>query len=434
MQFQRRDILKSGLAGLAGLASSSSPFAFTTRTRALTQGRRLIVLPMRGGYDGLHMVPPVESAYSSFHLRRPTLAVTDGTNAFSDGSRHAFHPVMTQMKSLWDSGSCALFHQLGWPVPSGSHFYSQDRNASARIDDTLHNSGWVIRAAEYLGLTTTETASTGVGSILDVRQPPGSTYRPLTLRDLDAFVLPENANDPFDIDSVERNAAAVDAEGFVNSTNPVVNLFHSANESAFVLIDDIQAGILNYDNLVGGGTYTSSGFAKNMRDLARLLSVSQSGMPEYDVPLLGVTFSGGFDTHGNQESRLQSLLTDIDTNLKAFVDDLMAMGLFDDTVILVISEFGRRISENGNAGTDHGEGNNGLLIGGCVNGGNHYGNISTPTQLRNEFNVPVSMDFRHVFETLLRDWLCVPANDVAQIIDDPSDPAYRPDLSSLFTC
>ena len=112
---------------------------------------------------------------------------------------------------------------------------------------------------------------------------------------------------------------------------------------------------------------------------------------------------GGFDTHNNQSNRHTQLMDTLDASLGAFWADIKAQGLADRVCVMVFSEFGRRVTENGSAGTDHGVAGPMLLLGSSVKGGLHAKHPSL-TDL-DKGDLKMSCDFRSVYQSVLGDWL-----------------------------
>src|SRR5207302_10299522 len=121
---------------------------------------------------------------------------------------------------------------------------------------------------------------------------------------------------------------------------------------------------------------------------------------------------GGFDTHQQQDARQAPLLANVDSAVGAFIKDLEAHGVADRVVVMTWSEFGRRVGENGSKGTDHGAAAPMFLIGDSVKGG-LYGEPPSLTATIDAGNLKYSVDFRSVYQTLIRDWL---AGDSAAVL------------------
>jgi len=144
-------------------------------------------------------------------------------------------------------------------------------------------------------------------------------------------------------------------------------------------------------------TYPSHTFAKNLKQIAKLMT-ADTATKVYYVTL------GGFDTHSGQKFKQQRLLTQYAEAVKAFTDDLKSNGIFDDTLIMTFSEFGRRVKQNAGGGTDHGTANNVFIAGGKLKKSGFYNAPPNLTALQNG-DLVHEIDFRHIYATILENWL-----------------------------
>jgi uncharacterized protein (DUF1501 family) len=149
-----------------------------------------------------------------------------------------------------------------------------------------------------------------------------------------------------------------------------------------------------------GARYPDTGLAGRLRLIARLMKTGYGARIFY-------TLQGSYDTHYNQSATHFNLLAELSGALRAFLDDLAGAGLADRVAVLAFSEFGRRVAENGSAGTDHGTAGPVFLFGRGVRSG-LVGNTPNLTNLE-DGDLKTSLDFRHVYATVLEDWLGLPA-------------------------
>jgi uncharacterized protein (DUF1501 family) len=186
---------------------------------------------------------------------------------------------------------------------------------------------------------------------------------------------------------------------------PHLAFVNSTTQAALGTLDRV-ASVATYRPAV---TYANNGFSQALQAVAGAMN-KQIGTKVFWVQ------TGGFDTHASQSTNTGAyvnLMATLGDGLKAFYDDLSAQGLLNNTTILVYSEFGRRISENGSAGTDHGAGANMMLFGGLVRGG-IYGSApnlnmdpANPTLENSNADVKWETDFRSVYAKVLDGWLGV---------------------------
>lgn len=163
---------------------------------------------------------------------------------------------------------------------------------------------------------------------------------------------------------------------------------------------------------VPNATYASSRFGQSMESIAQLIQGGGLGTDMYYTGL------GGFDTHSGQGSaggRHPNLMTELNSGIEAFASDMKAIGKWQDCVVVVFSEFGRRNYENGSGGTDHGEGQTMIVTGGAINGGT-YGSDLVSSDIRDESNLPMDVDFRQVFSEVIANHL---GKDAGPVFLDP---------------
>jgi hypothetical protein len=122
----------------------------------------------------------------------------------------------------------------------------------------------------------------------------------------------------------------------------------------------------------------------------------------------------GFDTHANQVNRQSLQMQRLSESVKAFFEDLTAYGIQDEVLCMSISEFGRRVNQNGSQGTDHGTAAPVMLFGGGLQGNGFIGNHPSLTDLDDNGNMKYSTDFRDIYSSILTDWLCVPESLATQ--------------------
>jgi uncharacterized protein (DUF1501 family) len=399
MNFSRRQFVKGGV--------SAFTFGFAAPQMlcdiAFAQGvpsRNLVVVYLSGGNDSLSTVIPYRDP--NYATRRPTLAIPAGSvlqiGTDSSNIELGLHPRLTGLKSIFDAGRLAIVQRTGYANQSRSHFTGFDIWGTA---------------------STTNTSGTGwLGRYLDLLQPPidplvawntvRETPRPLMARTVGVPAITSPATYAF---SSPNNGAEA---GFERTAQTRISSHIPVDRPHLAFVNSTtQAALGTLDRVATVGSYTPSltypnnGFGQALRAVAGAM-FRQIGTKVFWVQ------TGGFDTHANQGANAGAyvnLMATLGDGLKAFYDDLNAQGLLNNTVVLVYSEFGRRISENGSAGTDHGAGGNMMLLGGLVRGG-IYGtapNLSldpaNPTLENNAGDVRFETDFRGVYAKILDGWL-----------------------------
>jgi uncharacterized protein (DUF1501 family) len=399
MRFTRREFVKGGVTAFT-FGFAAPQFLSEVALAQSQSSRNLVILYLSGGNDALStLVPYRDQAYYS---RRPTLAVPAGSvlqiGRDSAGNELGLHPRLTSCKSIFEQGRVALIQRTGYLNSSRSHFQGLDIWGTAN-PEASQGPGWIGRYLDTLPSpidplvawnTTRETPRAMVARTVGV---PAIT-NPATY----AFSSPNSGNEA----SYER-AAAVKISSHLPVDRPHLAFVNSTAQAAMGTLDQV-AKVATYAPTV---TYPNNGLAQALRAVAGALN-KQIGTKVFWVQI------GGFDTHSAQGANggaYVTLMAAVDDSLAAFYQDLSNQGLLGSTLIVVFSEFGRRINENGSAGTDHGAGGLMMAIGGTVRGGlygtcaNLANDPSNPTLENNGNDVKYETDFRSVYSVVIDKWL-----------------------------
>lgn len=398
MCVDRRHFVKAGLGALAaGAIPGRNVLAFGGLREHKSSTRlnhRIVLVNIRGGWDSLTVFPP--HGLTEYYNRRPTLAVP-APSATTPGAALSAEPgvgissLMPELHTAYQAGEVAVVQKTGYPSPDLSHFFSQDI-MSKGVRDASHpdTRGWLGRLGDLYFTQAVKIVGVGTGNKLDF---VGNSFNPVTLDNLDALTIATDSGQP--LDSEYRN---VKAEEIFNETGLLTGFkakVVSAATSTFQLADQVAIAIANYTS---ASPYPGTAFGTSMRDVARIVFGNLGTQVLY-------VETGGFDTHASQDSVLGSRLPEISQALGAFIDDMKAMNEYDNTTVVVFTEFGRRNYENGALGTDHGHGHHSMVIGGSVNGGLRGANV-TNAELLQEF-LPMQVDFRQVYHEVIASRLCV---------------------------
>ena len=358
----------------------------------------LVVLQLAGGNDGLNSVVPfVDDAY---HRVRPKLALPPDKILKLD-SEIGLNPRLTGLKSLYDSGQLAIVQGVGYPNPSLSHFASMSIWETASVQGGIGD-GWLGRYLNYLDQVgeTPNHALEGVsaGSLVP---PELRSKTPVTaLQSLRTFRL----------QPVNEHGTQVDVE------NPLMKFygaFKGAGPAPFGALFDItlqEALQASHALQATDATYQAKAtYPANSPIASSLKLVAETIVSGLGVRVAHVTL-GGFDNHSREKPVHDKLLLDLDQALSAFMQDMQGHGLGDRVLVMTWSEFGRRVKENGSAGTDHGTAAPMFLLGAPVKGG-LYGQQPSLTDLDNG-NLKFGTDFRSVYASVLQGYLKAPASDL----------------------
>jgi uncharacterized protein (DUF1501 family) len=400
MKVTRRQFVKGGVAAFT--VTFAAPEFLSDLARA--QGahvRNLVVLYLSGGNDALSMLIPYNDPF--YTSRRPTIAVPAGQvlQVGTDASRAALglHPRLTGLKQIFDQGRLALIQRTGYENQSRSHFLGTDIWSTADPANT-QATGWVGRYLDSLpspvdALVGWNTA----GSLPHVLQ--ARTAVPAIANAAGySFASPNSG-----AEATAERSTALRIASHVPVDRPELAFVYGSSRAAMATLDRV-ATVASYRP---SPAYPNTGFAQALQAVAGAMTRSIGTRVFY------VT-TGGFDTHSAQNpaavgGAYYNLMATLNDGLIAFYNDLKNQGLLDDTLVLSFSEFGRRISENGSGGTDHGSASVMMAMGGRVNGG-LYGtapNLSTdpqnPTLENAAGDVRYETDFRSVYAQVLEGWL-----------------------------
>ncbi|MEQ9299763.1 MAG: DUF1501 domain-containing protein [Cyclobacteriaceae bacterium] len=383
----RRQFIKStGVAGAGTLLLPNFLSALSgcaDLSKVTLDGRRLVVIQLSGGNDGLNTLIPTGN--DIYHRSRPNLAVADNkTLKITD--QYGFNPSVDVFRWLYDEGLLSVVNGVGYPNPNRSHFRSMDIWQSAGDGNTELASGWVGR---YLDAVCKDDSdpykALQVGIKLDMALRG-------ELRTGFSVVDPSQHDA---IPSIMRDQRIDFAYG-LPAQNPALHYLYKSVQSIQSSTDYLHEISKTADSKT---SYPSTPFSRKLKTVSELIS---SGV---DTSIYYVSHEG-FDSHANQNHFLNWPLKVFNEGLTAFTKDLRSSGALDSTLVLVFSEFGRRVEENASGGTDHGTANCVFLIGNQLNRAGIYNDIPDLSDLDNG-DLKYSIDFRQVYATILDKWLKV---------------------------
>jgi uncharacterized protein (DUF1501 family) len=385
----RRDMMKRGGVIAVGLMA---PRWLSTIAKAdmlsVAKGGKpsgdtiLVVCQLSGGNDGLNTFIPY--ANKKYYAYRPTIGIADD-KVLHVNEQMGFHPSMTAMTELYKQGKVAVVNNVGYPQPNRSHFKSMEIWQSASPTSTLRN-GWIGRHFDQ---------QLSVGPMNPVVALGLSTEKPLALS-AKAASIPCFAS-LNDIQSLIGDPASEqmlrDIQGMEAPSGSNTRVVQQASKAALDAMDILSRQLKGYTSKQ---TYGTDSFGRGFQQIAQLIATS----PKTRV----VYFSAsGFDTHARQTDTQERLLGGLSNAVGTFQNEMEAIGKADKVVVLIFSEFGRRVQENGSAGTDHGQAAPMFLIGKSVKGG-MYGPIPDLDNLANG-DVGFTTDFREVYAATLDQWM-----------------------------
>jgi len=399
----RRGFLRGAAIGAAAVAVN--PILSLRRIAGANEGlpgRFLVVINMLGGSDGLNVVVPAH--LQPYVDRRPNINLVDNApsgTALLDlvGSQFKLHYELDNIQQLWNDNDLHIVNKVSYPNPNQSHFTSMDiMGAGIRdYEGDGDGRGWLGRFADLYCADPIEplgVISVGLGKRLDFES---DVTAPLIIGSVESFVVDSsedlNNRDHALREAVVRNTLATDP---VPQADPGFTIFNT-NRLAYDLVDRVQTETANWTD---PGTYPNTALGRYLRTISQLLE----GRTAFGSKVFYTGF-GGHDTHSTQIGRQASLMQQLDDAVGAFTADLKARFLWNDCVIVVISEFGRRVFENGSQGTDHGHGNCFLVMGGRVKGRNDVGSGMTSEIVEADIattnTLPFAVDFRNIYGSII---------------------------------
>ena len=349
----------------------------------------LVVLLLTGGNDFMDTIIPYTNGI--YYDSRPTLA-TDQNDVLPFTNELAFHPAFASLKKLYDEDKVAIIQGIGYENSSRSHFRAMDIMHTCE-PIKIGTQGWLGRAIQEID-PQKKNVLTGVNIGRGLPRAMTLTGVPVaSVGDLDNYGLMTSIEDAAYRSNMLDNFKNLYTQAI--GSGPVSDfLGRTGNDilSSAELLKDVPS---RYESTV---EYANNSIAKSLRDVAR-------------VHLAGVgtrifyTQHGGYDTHATQLANHPRLLGEVTGAIMDFFQDLKDHNASEAVVMLVFTEFGRRIKDNG-SGTDHGSGGGAFLIGDRVRGG-LYGQYPSLEfdQLTNGEDLGFNVDFRSVYTTLLEQWM-----------------------------
>jgi uncharacterized protein (DUF1501 family) len=375
---RRRLVQGAGYVGVAALGSQlvTSRVAFAAPEDAKNA---LIVIFLRGGMDGLSVVAPGDDA--NYKAMRPTIAVPMAA-MLPAGRGFGLNPAMTPLYPFWQSGKMAAAVAVASPDASRSHFQAQDALERGAASVAVRT-GWLDRVLAQMGPGTTFRAI-AQGSALPRSLVGGE--QAIVLNGMRDFRIDNDAMRAQTMDALKTLYTGLD-HPLATTAGGTIQAINTAQKLATTQYKPTE-----------GVQYPGGGLADRLRDIAQLLKAGVG----LRVAALDV---GGWDMHTNlgrvDGGDMKNSLTNLSEAIGAFATDLGP--LLESTTIVTMSEFGRRVQENGNAGVDHGHGNAMLLLGGGLNGGKVHGTWPglAPSAL-DQGDVAGANDYRDILAEMLK--------------------------------
>jgi len=396
-----------------------------TQSATGKDGTILIVLQMAGGNDGLNMVVPYGD--DAYYRARPRLGLA-ADKILKIDNYAGLNGKLTGLKSLYDEGHLAIVQGVGYPNPNRSHFRSTEIWQTASDAERNLTEGWIGRYFDNCCAGADPTIGVAIGGEMPqafaAKTPTGITFsQPEQFRwrpsepsggrmSTEEFFF-RQLNEGGDSDegslTATDGASVAALSGKTKSDLSTLDFLQRTALDAQLSSDKILEISRKYKSTV---VYPPGQLAASLNIIARMIA---GGLPTR----VYYASQGGFDTHAGQMNAHERLMGELNESIAAFVADLKQQGNFNRILLMTFSEFGRRVAENANGGTDHGAAAPMFVLGGAVKPG-LFGKCPSLTDL-DRGDLKFNTDFRSVYGTVLDQWLKAPS----QVVLGRKFPALR---------
>ncbi|WP_396635666.1 DUF1501 domain-containing protein [Maribacter sp. R77961] len=386
---KRRDFIQQSSLASGLVMVPSFIKAFEGAMLKETTFKKLVIVQLSGGNDGLNTIVPYTN--DIYYKNRPKIAISPA-DVTRINSTLGFHPGLLPMQRLYDKGYLSIINNVGYPNPSRSHFRSSDIWHTASDSNNYLTSGWIGRYIEQHGKKPFSAIEIddSLSLMLKGKEMNGiATKNPKLLHG--------NMNTPYFSKVLKQQTAAHLSEhnlGYLYKT-----MIETKSSAKYIYETSKTA--------TSKKAYPQNPFGKQLKTTAEFIN---SGL-ETKVYYVSM---GGFDTHANQINSQARLLDVYSKAMEVFVNDIDEQGNLEDTLILTFSEFGRRVAQNAANGTDHGAANNIFVIGKNLKKPGLYNEAPNLGDLDANKDLKYTIDFRSVYATILSKWLKV---DNPEILD-----------------
>ena len=342
--------------------------AFGTQSNLVIGEQCLVFIQLNGGNDGLNTFIPYENPlYYDF---RSKIALSKN-EIVSKNNGMGFHPALKDFATMQQNGDLSIIQNVGYPEPNRSHFRSQEIWQTGSKSNEYLNEGWLGRYLDIQCKENQPTAGINLDAV-DNLALKGNEPNAITVKDPNRFKIRKNDDDEVAL-----------------SSNPQLDFVRKIANSVTEGSEEIQKALTKSTSEIN---YPKTKLAANLEWIARLIKGNLNSKVYY-------TSQNGYDTHDNQLAIHQRNLTELNDAVFSFYSDLKKASLLQNVTIVVFSEFGRRVKDNGN-GTDHGTAAPLFIIGG-MNSGKVLGENPNLSDLDNG-DLKYNIDFRSVYATLLQ--------------------------------
>ena len=409
---KRRSFLKNGALASISLPFVQNGFSMQAIAKDLfpvpksAEDKVLVLIRMNGGNDGLNMVFPTDQ-YAELVIQRSNILVPEAT-ILPLTNEVGLHPKMTGLQTLYNEGKLSIIQNVGYPESNRSHFRSMDIWTTGSLDIN-QTSGWLGRYFEA-----TYPNFPDAYPNVDYPDPFAISMGYQVSATCQGLMgnFSHAVEDPFATFSLQTSASLNDGTYYGSHMEYIATMIGQSNAYG----SQVNAA-------ANAGSTLSTMYDPNNQLAVQLRYVAQmiSGGLDTKVYILNIN---GFDTHDAQVDALDykegvhaNLLQRISDAVRAFQHDLQLLGLEQRVAGMTFSEFGRQIASNGSMGTDHGDAAPLFLFGSCISSGIIGANPQIPNQVNNQAGLPMAIDFRDVYASLLKDWFEVDPNIIQGLFE-----------------
>ncbi len=401
---QALGFLSGGSMMLGKTALTSSNHSFLSQSLAnLEHDRVLVLCRFGGGNDGLSNIIPLNQ-YDDYVNARPTIHIPENKLLTVQEDVFAVPETMAPLEFLWKENGMKVVNGVGYNNINLSHAKSSHIWIDTDVENRVKGNGWIGRYfqeefPDFIANPPSFPPALKVG---------GGTNNALCRGDEHQYAYTFGTVER--LEQVAKNGVLYEVEGENTQNCTYQNKLNHIQKTSNFTTKYAQAIYEAYhrsSNYSGG--YKTDSLSKQLAVISRLIK-GNLGTRVYVITL------SGFDTHKNQVTRHNNLMTSFSNAISTFYKDLDQAGWSDKVLTATFSEFGRRVSENGSKGTDHGRASNMMLFGKALNGTGAVNDYPSLTDLDNTGNLKYSTDFRAVYATLLREWLSVPEQTITRSI------------------
>lgn len=377
---ERRQFLKQSALASSLFFIPSFIKAFENLGSSHLGYKRLVIIQLSGGNDGLNTIIPFHN--DVYYRNRPSLGIKSNS-LIKVTDELGFHNNLLPLKKLYDQGCLTIINNVGYPNPNRSHFRSTDIWQTASHSNQYLQTGWIGRYLDTYGKNPYNAIEIDDSLSLALK---GQNINGIATKNPN--ILFRISQDPYFKNVLEYYQ---DEHLSEHNLGYLYKTMIAAESSAKYIFEKHKMASNKQE-------YPNNEFANQLKTTSKLINSGIETKVFYSS-------LGGFDTHAGQSIKQSRLLKIYAEGIEAFVTDLKHQGTFNDTLILTFSEFGRRVKQNAANGTDHGAANNVFIIGNQLKTPGFFNELASLSDLDDNGDLKYTIDFRSIYATVLNKWL-----------------------------